>query len=79
MNTKCPLCNGIILYDEVFLRSEMDGNDTFHCSKNTEHKFWRNMREFDDVLHLNKNASESTFHSEQDFKLINNQWVNINK
>lgn len=71
---KCPVCDGDLYVADSWLEMVMDGNAVFHCENDKEHKFWQNARESSDVLHLNKNASETDFHSEKDYKLVDGSW-----
>jgi ssDNA-binding Zn-finger/Zn-ribbon topoisomerase 1 len=74
-NIKCPICNSDLYIVNNWMLHIMDGNTVFYCENNENHKFWKNAREKDNILHLNKNASSTNFDSEQDFSLINDKWV----
>jgi hypothetical protein len=73
INIKCPICNSD-LYIVNRMKRVMDGNTVYHCENNEEHKFWKNSRELGAILHLNKNASATNFHSEKDYKLVDGSW-----
>ena len=71
-NHHCPICKGDLYATSSW--SVMDGNTVYYCELDEQHKFWRNAREKHDVLHLNKNASETNFDSEQDYKWNGDTW-----
>ena len=73
-NVKCPICNTDLYTAKNWMCGVMDGNTVYHCEDNEEHKFWRNSREGGDILHLNQKASETDFHSEKDYKLVDGSW-----
>lgn len=78
-NMKCPICNNILYKLENRLLFVCDGNLVFQCENEVEHKFWVHPCESSEILHLNKNASETDWTSEQDYILKNGSWVKYNK
>lgn len=70
----CPIC-GSELFKLPNIRLVMDGNTVYQCIKDKEHRFWRNAREMEEILHLNKRASQTNFTSEEDFILNDGIWV----
>jgi len=65
----CPICNGKLYTVYCWMDDVMDGNTVYYCENHVNHKFWRNAREMESILHLNKNASSTNFDTEQDFIL----------
>lgn len=73
-NVKCPICNGNLYTIDNWMMVVMDGNTVYQCENVQEHKFWNHPFEERDILHLNKNASETDWTSEQDYKLVDGSW-----
>jgi hypothetical protein len=71
---KCPCCNSDLYTDDNQMLLVMDGNSVYQCENHEDHRFWQNSRESSNYIHLNKNASETSFDSEKDFKLIKDKW-----
>lgn len=67
---KCPLCSGDLYTSHNFMGNVMGGNTVYYCENDDIHKFWNNYRE-GNIFHLNKDATETNFDSEQDYELIN--------
>lgn len=70
---QCPICNSDLYSENSW--SVRDGNTVYHCEGDEQHRFWRNAREKHDVLHLNKNASETNFGSEKDYRWNGSGWL----
>lgn len=77
-NSNCPIC-GYALYSVNRGGFIMDANKLYYCENAKEHRFWKHPFENRDVLHLNKNASETNWDSEQDYEFINGFWVEVDK
>jgi hypothetical protein len=73
-NVKCPICNGDLYTVDNWMMQVMDGNAVYQCENFEEHKFWNHPFEDRNILHLNKNASETDWTSEQDYKLVDGSW-----
>lgn len=73
-NKTCPICDGDLYCVDNWMMVVMDGDAVYHCENNEEHIFWKHPFERKDILHLNKNASETNFTSEQDYEFINGSW-----
>lgn len=71
----CPECGGLLYVVDNTMEIEYDGNMVVHCDSNEEHVFWKNPREVQDVLHLNKNATSTNFDSYKDYEYKNNKWI----
>lgn len=74
-HVKCPVCNSELYTADNWMIQVMDGNTVYHCENIEEHKFWNHPFEGSDILHLNKNASETDWGTEQDYKLVDGSWV----
>lgn len=71
----CPICGGTLVSEEdkgIFGIRTLDANTVYQCLQNEEHRFWKNAREYNSILHHNKQATETNFDSEQDYVLA---WV----
>jgi hypothetical protein len=60
-NVKCPMCDGDLYTIDDWVFQVDDGNIVYHCENVEEHKFWHHPFEEGNILHLNKNASETDF------------------
>lgn len=71
---KCPECNGELYSVYNWLSVVMDGNMVVYCENVQEHIFWNHPFEDRNILHLNKNASETDWTSEKDYKWVDGSW-----
>jgi len=74
-NRKCPICDSDLYSAFNYMAMVFDGNTVFHCESDEGHIFWKGAREAEDVLHLNKNATDTNFDTEQDYKFEDDAWV----
>lgn len=74
---KCPCCGSNLFIISSRMLMVFDGNTIYYCEDTNDHKFWRNSRETGEVLHQNKNASETNWHSDQDWELVNDTWIKV--
>lgn len=72
---KCPICGGDLYTVDNVMACVLDGNTVYHCENHEDHSFWHHPFEKNNILHLNKYASETNFTSEQDFVLENGSWI----
>lgn len=70
----CPVC-GNTLVRQKSSGIVLDGNTVYECVADEQHKFWKNAREVEYILHLNEHASETNFHSDADYMWENDMWI----
>lgn len=70
----CPICSNKLFLEEYWL-DVLDGNDVYLCENDETHNFWKHPFEMGNILHFNKQASQTSFDSEKDYVFKNGEWV----
>lgn len=76
----CPKCDGKLfeIRDSWNHMCLMDGNSVFQCEIDG-HRFWHHPRSASMDIHLNPEAREDNYDSDESFELIDGKWVSIKK
>ena len=82
---KCPICNSNLYTISNSLNAVYDGNSVYHCDSHEEHVFYKGSRtssaddNIQDILFLDKNATQTHGEAECVFKLVDGIWKKMSQ